>query len=88
MPMRGCSHSAVLLLLLAAVPFVSSASVAGETCGSRLSPGLCRATQDYVFVVDQSWSVADSHATISAIMTSFVDSLEMDPNDDLSPRVG
>ena len=76
------------LLLLLALRLCSGASVPGESCGARFSASNCRATQDYIFVVDNSWSVADSHQTISSIMRSFIDSFEMDPGDDLSPRVG
>ena len=68
--------------------FATSASVPGESCGRYFSPGACRATQDYIIVADNSWSVEDSHATISNIMLQFIDGFDMNPDDPESPRVG
>ena len=77
-----------LLLLVVLSALATGTSVPGQTCGSVLSPGACRATQDYVIVADNSWSVEDDYATISNIMTKFVNSFDMDKNDPESPRVG
>lgn len=84
--MRAASKQLSLLALLLTVPTPTRGQ--SETCGQRYSLGNCRATMDYVFVVDNSWSVADSHDTISNIMLRFIDDFDMDANDDSSPRVG
>ena len=55
--LRALSRLALLLGL--ALP----ANVAGEPCTERFWPGKCKATQDYVLVVDNS-------ASMSAICTT------------------
>ena len=84
--MRAAGKQLSLLALLLTAP--TPARGQSETCGQRFSLGNCRATMDYVFVVDNSWSVADSHDTISNIMLRFLDNLDLDASDAESPRVG
>ena len=77
----------LFVLLVDVLPFASG-QIADESCGLRLSANLCRATQDYVIVADNSWSVEDSFDTISEIMLQFVSSFDLDANDTESPRIG
>ena len=58
-----------------------------DSCVAR-SPSTCRATQDYVIVADNSWSIEDDFQTISQVMKGIVASFDMDVNDPDSPRVG
>ena len=78
-----------MLSLLLALPLVlADTYVSGETCGTRWSTGQCKATQDYIFVVDNSWSVVDDHGTINAILLEFIDEFALVAGDASSPRIG
>ena len=58
-----------------------------DSCVAR-SPSTCRATQDYVIVADNSWSVEEDFQTISKLMKGIVAGFDMDVADPNSPRVG
>ena len=78
-----------MLLLLMLVALAASVRVSDESGGCTVrSPSTCRATQDYVIVADNSWSVEDSFQTISNLMKGFIAGFDMDVNDPESPRVG
>ena len=73
-----------MLVALAGSVIVSDESV---SCVAR-SPSTCRATQDYVIVADNSWSVEEDFQTISKLMKGIVAGFDMDVADPNSPRVG
>ena len=79
----------LFLPMLVALALAGGVTVSDESdsCVAR-SPSTCRATQDYVIVADNSWSVEEDFQTISKLMKGIVAGFDMDVADPNSPRVG
>ena len=76
------------LVAVVAAAFAHAADVPGETCSARPVAETCRATQDFILVVDNSYSVRQHASDITEFMLRFVDQFDFDLGSELSPRIG
>ena len=77
-----------MLFLPALIALAGSVRVPDEAYCRPRPASTCRATQDYVIVADNSWSMEDNFQTISQVMKGIVDNFDMNVNNTHSPRVG
>ena len=76
------------LVAVVAAAFAHAADVPGETCSARPVAETCRATQDFILVVDNSYSVRQHASDITEFMLRFVDHFDFGLGSELSPRIG
>ena len=76
------------MLIWAVHALVLGSPVAHEVCPEdAIESRRCRASQDFILVVDASWSRLPYHAQFKDFLHQFVDNIDLDASDPNGPRV-